>query len=36
MFVKRNIIKYINERNIKYTLDKISNASFKIKIIFTS
>lgn len=36
MFVKRNIIKYINERNIKYTLDKIAHAPFKIKIIFTS
>lgn len=36
MFVKRNIIRYINERNIKYTLDKPANAPFKIKRTFTS
>lgn len=31
MFVKRNIIRYINVRNKKYTLDKFANAPFKIK-----
>lgn len=34
MFVKRNIIRYINECNIKYILDKFVNVLFKIKRIF--